>query len=117
MAVNVNREALKHAETLIKEGNLEQESHWGSAQADASAENAFIEKHGWEAYAHWHLAYDPDENEETKGRYKFPMGDFQDVHRSALIAIKQRAGSEAYSEVEDAADRLLKQLPKEETDD
>ena len=114
MAVRVNHDAQKHAQSLIDEGRAERESHWGSAQPDAAAENAFIEQHGWQAYADWHLAYDSGENEETKGRYKFPYGDFEKVHRSALIAIKQRAGSEHDRAVEAAADELLEHFPGED---
>lgn len=112
MTVSVNHEALEHAKNLIREGATEQDSHWGSAQPSADQENAFIERQGWSSYANWHLAYDPDGRENTKERYKFPLGDFQDLHRSALLAIKQRAGSEHYRAVEQAADELLQQLPK-----
>lgn len=66
-----------------------------------------------EAFAKWHLAYDTEASEETKSRYKFPLGDFRKLHRSALVAAKQRAGSEDYNEVQSAADRLLEMLPGE----
>jgi hypothetical protein len=64
-----------------------------------------------EAFAKWHLAYDTEASEETKSRYRFPFGDFRKLHRSALIAAKQRAGSEDYDEVQSAADKLLEKLP------
>ena len=117
MAVKINQDAQKQARTLIAEGKTERESHWGSAQPDAAAENTFTEQHGWQAYADWHLAYDSAENKETKGRYKFPYGDFHKVkvHRSALIAIKQRAGSEHDRAVEAAVDELLEHFPGEDT--
>ncbi len=110
MAVKVNRDALEHAEKLIKAGKIERDSDWSEAQPSTQEENAFIEQHGWEAFARWHLAYDPEENEETKGRHKFPFGDFRKVQQSALIAIKQRAGSEDYDDVQAAADELLRHL-------
>ena len=43
-----------------------------------------------------------------------PYGDFNKLHRSALIAAKQRAGSEDYNDVQSAADRLLEKLPGED---
>jgi hypothetical protein len=54
------------------------------------------------AFAKWNLAYDTEASEETKCRYKFPYGDFNKLHRSALIAAKQRAGSEDYNASPDA---------------
>jgi hypothetical protein len=65
------------------------------------------------AFARWHLAYDTEASEETKSRYKFPFGDFRKLHRSALVAAKQRAGSEDYNDVQSAADGLLAELPGE----
>ena len=52
-------------------------------------------------------------NEETKSRYKFPFGGFRKLHRSALTAAEQRAGSEGYDEVQRATDELLEKLPGE----
>ena len=34
--------------------------------------------------------------EATKGRYKFPYGDFRTVHRDGLIAAKERAAQQGY---------------------
>ena len=75
---------------------------------------AFIDENGWEAFAKWHVAYGTEASAETKSRYKFSFGDFRKLHRSALIAAKQRAGSEDYDEVQRAADSLLEMLPGED---
>ncbi|MFP5335479.1 MAG: hypothetical protein ACLGIV_09205, partial [Actinomycetes bacterium] len=72
--------------------------------------NTQIEQHGWEAYALWHLAVDPEADEETKKRYHFPYGDFSRVNRAALIHGKQRASQNGHDEIEKAADRLLSRL-------
>ena len=48
--------------------------------------------------------------EETKDRYGFPFGDFQRVHRSALIAAKVRAAQNDHDAIVDAADDLLTRL-------
>ncbi len=42
-----------------------------------------------------------------------PLEGFKKLHRSALVAAKQRAGSEDYNDVQSAADRLLEMLPGE----
>ena len=110
MAVKVNDNAVTHAENLIKGRQYERDSDWSEAQPSAEDENTFLDENGWEDFSSWYLAYDTDENEETKGRYKFPFGDFSKLHRSALVAAKQRAGSEDYGAVEKAADELLQRL-------
>jgi hypothetical protein len=103
-----------HAQNLIKGRQYEKDSDWSEAQPFAEEENRFIGENGWEAFAKWHLAYDTEASEETKSRYKFPFGDFRRLHRSALIAAKQRASSEDYDEVQRAAGRLLEMLPGED---
>jgi hypothetical protein len=113
MAIHLNQEAVEHAHNLVKGRQYERESDWSEAQPSAEVENNFIDENGWEAFAKWHLAYDTESSEETKSRYKFPFGDFSKLHRSALIAAKQRAGSEDYNDVQSAADRLLEELPGE----
>src|SRR5215207_5295882 len=113
MAIRLNQQAVEHAQNLIKGRQYERNSDWSQAQPSAEEENKFIDENGWEAFAKWHLAYDTEASEETKSRYKFPFGDFRKLHRSALIAAKQRAGSEDYNDVQSAADRLLEGLPGE----
>jgi hypothetical protein len=113
MAIRVNQEAVEHAENLTKARQYVKKSDWSEAQPSAEEKNKFIDENGWEAFAKWHLAYDTEASEETKSRYKFPFGDFRKLHRSALIAAKQRAGSEDYNEVQSATDRLLEKLPGE----
>jgi len=113
VAIRVNQEALEHAENLIKGRQYEKESEWSQAQPSADEENEFIDENGWKAFARWHLAYDSDEPEETKKRYRFPFGDFKMLHRSALVAAKQRAGQQSYDNVERAADELLEKFPSD----
>jgi hypothetical protein len=110
MTIHVNPAAVKNARALIADGKVDKAASdsWSSSKPDAEAENAFLEKHGWDEYAKWYLAYDDSANEETKGRFKFPFGDFRKVHRSGVIAAEQRAGSEHDRKVEEAAAELLK---------
>lgn len=42
----------------------------------------------------------------------FPYGDFRRLYRSGLIAAKQRAGEWDHDDVEQAADRLLQDVPE-----
>jgi hypothetical protein len=102
----------KHGQNLIRGRQYESNSEWSEAQP-STEENRFVDENGWEVFAKWHLAYNTDASEETKSRYKFPFGDFRKLHRSALVAAKQRAGSEDYDEVQSAADRPLEKHPGE----
>ncbi len=56
---------------------------------------------------------DETADEETKDRYGFPYGDFRRVHRSGLIAAKQRAAQNDYADIEQAADALLSLLDEQ----
>ena len=113
MAIRLDQQAVEHAQNFIKGRQYERNSDWSEAQPSAQEENNFIDANGWEAFAKWHLAYDTEASEEAKSRYKFPLGDSKKLHRSALVAAKQRAGSEDYNDVQSAADRLLEMLPGE----
>ncbi|MEA2494618.1 MAG: hypothetical protein QOJ29_2529, partial [Thermoleophilaceae bacterium] len=42
----------------------------------------------------------------TKRRYKYPYGDFEDVHRCAVLAAESRAGQYDHGDVKSAAAHL-----------
>jgi hypothetical protein len=48
MAIHLNREAVEHAQYLIKGRQYERESDWSEAQPSAEVENNFIDENGWE---------------------------------------------------------------------
>ena len=52
-----------------------------------------------------HLGID-DQEDEDKGRYKFPYGDFEKVHCCGLLAAESRAGQRKYYDVELAVAHL-----------
>jgi hypothetical protein len=108
MAVKLNRKGQNHAESLIKAGKFvhDERDDWSEHQPSAADENRFIEKHGFAEYGKWHLGIDDEMDDETKGHYKFPYGDFNDVHRCALLAAESRAGQYKYLDIEKAAHHL-----------
>lgn len=114
MAIKVNQAAVRHARRLIEAGDYVSDSDWSERQPSADQENAFVDRHGWAAYSEWYLAEDTSENEDTKGRYKFPYGDFKKVYRDGVIAAKQRAAQYDYAEIERAADELLQLIDQKE---
>src|SRR4051812_27278862 len=98
MAVKLNRPAYNFAMSLIEHGSFvfDERDDWSEHQPSAGDENKFIEAHGFEEYAQWHLGIDDDAAPDTKRRYKFPYGDFKSVHRCGLLAAESRAGQRKY---------------------
>jgi len=108
----VNTAGVRQARALIDAGKVDVDTEWSDAAPSATDENAEIERHGYDGYGAWHLAIDPEANEDTKKRYAFPYGDFSRVNRAALIHGKQRAAQNDHTEIEQAADELLQRLDR-----
>jgi hypothetical protein len=106
----VNDVAVVKARDLIEKRQYVLDSDWGESQPSADDENAYLEAHGWDAYADWFLGLTEGANEETKARFGFVYGDFRRVHRSALIACVYRASEWNHKDVELAAHDLLQRL-------
>jgi hypothetical protein len=116
MTVQLNRDAVSHANGLIRRGHVvhDERDAWSDDAPSTEQGNAFIEKHGMAEYAKWHLAEDTEKTEGTKGRYLFPYGDFTKVHRCALISGESRAGQHDHASVEKAIKKLLAAVDKRE---
>ena len=108
----VNDDAVKHAKKLIDENEFDDETPWSDAAPSASDANEEIDRDSYEEFASWHLAVDVDASEGTKGRYRFPYGDFSKVNRAALIHAKQRASQNGHDAIEKAADEVLSHLDR-----
>lgn len=109
MTVQLNDKALAHARKLIRNGDVvrDERDDWSEHALPAKEETAWREKHGWDAYAEWHLGIDTDENEETKAHYEFPVGDYAKVHRCAIISMESRAAQYDHDSIARAAKELL----------
>jgi hypothetical protein len=105
----LNQGAFAFAEELIKKGHVIADGRgaWSEDRPSAEDENAFIRVNGFNEYAKWHLGIDERYPENTKRRYKFPYGDFKNVHRCGLLAARSRAAEYRYYDIEDAAARLI----------
>jgi hypothetical protein len=116
-AITLNRRALEFGQELINQQHvvIDKRTAWGEHRPSAEKENEFIRQHGFAEYARWHLAIDERYRENTKARYKFPYGDFKDVHRCALLAAKSRAAQYQYDEIANAA-ALLEQKIRASSD-
>lgn len=108
MAVKLNKRAFDHAKSLICTGKYvaDDRDAWSEHQPSAQQESDFIREHGYAEYARWHLGIDDEYDEEVKGRYKFPDGDFERIHRCGLLAAESRAGQRKYYDIELAVAHL-----------
>jgi hypothetical protein len=112
MTVKLNKVAFEHAKKLISQGKVakDERDDWSEHQPSPDEENTYLDKHGWDEYAQWYLGVDDDQNEETKGRFKFPYGDFTKLHRCGVISAESRAAQQDYSDIEKAVAELHERL-------
>ena len=108
----LNRAAFEHAVRLIERRQYVLNSDWGERQPRADDENRYLERHGFDEYALWHLGLTKGASDGTKARYAFVYGDLRRVHRSGIIAAHFRAAEWRHKEVELAAHELLQVLDR-----
>jgi hypothetical protein len=108
MTVKLHGAGYTFAQKLVADGKvvLDDRDDWSEHQPSAKEENDFIEEHGYAEYGRWHLGVDDEAKPETKGHYKFPYGDFHDIHRCGVLAAESRAGQRKYDDIESAAAHL-----------
>jgi hypothetical protein len=108
MAVKLNRTSFEYAKELVTQGKVvvDERDAWSEDQPSTQEENEFIDAHGYAEYAKWHLGIDDEQDESTKKRYKFPYGDFNKVHRCAVLSAESRAGQYKHLDIERAAAHL-----------
>src|SRR4051812_47019718 len=104
MAVKLNRTGFENAKELIRKGEVvdDERGQWSSHQPRTREQNELLGDRGMEEYGKWHLAVDDMRGVNSKGRYKFLIGDFQTVHACALRAAESQAGQYADAEIERA---------------
>jgi hypothetical protein len=112
MTVKLNKTAFDHAKELVRKGQTvkDERDDWSEHAPTADEENAYLDKHGWREYGQWHLGIDTEMDDETKGHYKFPYGDFRRVHRCGVISAESRAAQNDYDDITDAVAELHKLL-------
>jgi hypothetical protein len=118
MAIQLNKKALEHALALVRTGTVakDERDDWSEHAPSADDENSFIEKHGFDEYALWHLGEDASESADTKGRYSFPYGDFTQVHRGGVISAQSRAAQNDHSTIARATRQILEAIDGESKD-
>lgn len=109
MSVKLNKVAKSYAENLIRRGKVDRDSSWEFSTEDG---DKLLGPDGddWERYGKAHLGEDPDEPEDTKAHWKYPVMKNTTVHRHAVIAAKSRAAQQGATAIEEAADALLQMI-------
>lgn len=108
MAIKLNRRAYDHARQLIEAGRyvLDDRDQWSEHQPSSQDENQFIAEHGFSEYAKWYLGIDTEQDEDNKGRYRFPYGDFEKVHRCGVLSAESRAAQYKHEDIAGAVAHL-----------
>jgi len=110
MAVQVNESAISFLSEKIADGAFVSEGSWADDRPANEEEISYIEEHGWNGFAKWHLALDTQANQFSKRRYEHLAGDFEKVHRSALMTAHAKAVKLGFDQVKAAAEKLVAAL-------
>ncbi len=111
-SIKLNEDAFAFAARLIQQGDViaDGKGAWSIHRLSVKEENEFIRLHGFGEYAKWHLGIDDRYRANTKRRYKFPYGNFKNVHRCGLLAARSRAAEYRCHDIEGAAARLIEMI-------
>lgn len=113
MAESLNTSGDSHAHSLIGSGAVDKTAAWSFGAADG---NALLGPNGddWARFGGCHLGIDDDSPDQTRGHWSYPFAKLKDgkttLFRSAITAIRQRAGQQGSTAIFDAAGRLLEQI-------
>lgn len=109
MPVVLYDKGYEHARKLIREGKIDPaKRNWMEIQPSPAEGDEYIRTHSLKDFGLWHLAVNTDKDQNTKGYYEFPYGDFVSVCRSGVVAAEARAGQYKHLDIEAAAKDLLK---------
>jgi hypothetical protein len=111
MAIKLNQAGFQHAERLIKNGlEIELSSNWEAVKPDQDEIVRFLNAHDLGEYGSWFLGIDSDAGAEDRKKYVLPWGDFNELHKSAVVLAQQEATKNNYADIKQAVDKLLAML-------
>lgn len=113
MGITLYRAGESHAESLIAAGKVDEASDWAFSAEDG--DKILGDPANFDAYASWHLGHDAGQDTKTKAAWSYPFGKDGKLYRSALRAIRTRAGQQNQTDISDAAGRLLDKLNEKAT--
>ncbi len=110
-ANGINSAGAKYASSLISSGKVNKTASWSFTAADG---NALLGANGddWAKYGKHFLGVDLAAASNTKAYWKYPFAKGNTIYRSALTAIRQRAGQQNDQSIFIAAGRLLTAIDK-----
>jgi hypothetical protein len=105
--MRLNQLSYEYAQKLIRNRQcvLDDGDKWSEHRPSRTLERKLFKQQVAE-YRKWHLGEDDEEEEANKSRYGFPYGDFEKVHRCAVISAESRAGQYRYLDIALAAAHL-----------
>ena len=108
MMIKLNQRAFQHAKHLITRRRfvLDKGDAWSEHRPTSRRQDAFVAVHGIRSYSTWFLGIDEEAPEGSKARHKFPYGDFENVHRCAVVSAELRAARYRYRAIESAAAQI-----------
>jgi ATP-dependent Clp protease, protease subunit len=107
---DLNRTGRSNAQAKITAGDVDKTSAWSFSAADGNDLLGGADGSDWANYGKWFLGTDSQENFDTKNHWKYPFGKGGKVYRSALIAIRDRAGQQKDHDIYAAAGSLLDEI-------
>ncbi len=106
--LRLNKDAVIFAQEQISKGNyLNTKKTWEKEKPTAENEDGYLATHAWHNYGLWFLAINCEESQGTKAYYEFPLGNFDKIYYSALVAAKTRAEEYHHSEIVNATTMLI----------
>jgi hypothetical protein len=105
MTLKLNEEAVEFARSLIDERKYRINTVWSVVEPSDRQAGQMLAQAGWEDFANWYLAVDPEED--GIGAVRYPFGDFRSVHRSGLLDVRQQAELRGEQDIAEAARELV----------
>lgn len=115
MRVTLNKKAFDFAKEMIKEGKFSDKRGRADAEhakPNATQEDVFLQSHSWEDFGHWYLGVHQDRPQNNRARYEFPIGDFQEIHRSDLLEVQKKAHGLNFDDIANGAKELVELIDK-----
>ena len=112
--LRLNKDAFAFAQELIKQGKFTKNKKiWEKEKPTEAQEDQFLTTHAWHNYGLWFLAINCEESQGTKAYYTFPLGNFQTIYYSALLAAQNDAQQNNNFEIVEAAITLCKLIDEQ----
>lgn len=117
MSIRLNEEAFKHAQNLIRHGEIEKTKlfNWKDNAPERNGEARFLDTHYDEEYGSWFLGIDTDAaKDEVLQKYVYPIGDLSVVYKEGLLAAHNEAKKNGDESIVKATKQLLDMIDNQE---